>query len=66
MMNATATSPAGTRDARRVELRRMTKYALLRVCATRGMTGGYSPVERWTKAEIISAILTAEFPENAE
>jgi hypothetical protein len=63
------------RAARRRELGRMTKARLIRLCragvttpggSRRVIEGGMYPLEQWSKADIIAAIMSAEFlPEEA-
>ncbi len=62
-----------TRDARAVELDRMTKRDLAAMCAAgirrpdggRTIVEGAHPVASWTKDEIVSTILSIEFPPEA-
>ncbi len=70
-------APAGRADletrraARRQALSKMTKARLIRMCRA-GVTrpdggrtvieGGMYPLEQWTKDEVVSSILDAEFP----
>jgi len=59
------------RNARRQALSKMTKARLISMCRT-GVTrpdggrsyieGGMYPLARWSKADIIAAIMSAEFP----
>ena len=66
----TGTDEAAARASRRMELNRMSKWALARMCETgitRRRDGGLSyvegayPVIQWTKAEIVQSVLNAEF-----
>ena len=62
------------RNARRRELGKMTKARLISMCR-RGVTkpdgtcyyieGGMYPLDKWSKADIIASIMSAEFPPGA-
>jgi hypothetical protein len=54
---ATATS----RDTRAVQLDHMTKVQLIELCRNNGISGLY-PLTEWSKDDLISSILSAEFP----
>jgi hypothetical protein len=59
------------KDARRGQLAKMTKARLIALCRS-GVTrpdggrsiidGGMYPLEQWSKDDLISSIMTAEFP----
>lgn len=60
-MKAAAVDP---RDARRRELAKRTKTQLVGM-ASRYVIGSAHPLSKWTKDEVIAAIVTGEFPEAA-
>jgi hypothetical protein len=52
------------RDVRHTQLSRMTRRDLIRACGARGIIGGVYPLEAWSKDDLITSLLSAEFPES--
>jgi hypothetical protein len=61
------------KDARRGQLARMTKARLIALCRSgvtrpdggRSIIEGAYPLESWTKDDLVSSIMAAEFPPEA-
>jgi hypothetical protein len=70
-VNSTSADPEARRGARRAELARMTKARLISMCRTgiakpdggrAVIEGGMYPLTAWSKDDLVSSIMSAEFP----